>query len=292
MSKIGLVLEGGGQRGIYTAGVLDALLEAGVRIGYVVGVSAGAACATAYLSSQKGRNYKVFIGSAGKKRYLGLKNYFTQGSVFGLKYVFDELPNGALPLDYEAADRSGIEFWVVATDCRTGRPYYKKIKRMRDGMKYLMASSAIPLVSRIFRHEGEKLLDGGASDSIPIQKSISDGNDKNIVVLTKSAGYSLKPPSPSSRFFTRLLYGRYPGLKEGLLTRYVTYNESLAQTERLAREGRALVLRPTRPIEMGKFEKDTDKLIALYENGLSDARSRMKEIMEFVSDGQNVRIEG
>lgn len=291
MGKTGLVLEGGGQRGIYTAGVLDYLLEAGIRVGYVIGVSAGAACATAYLSGQKGRNYNVFIGSAGKKRYLSAGNYFSQGSVFGLKYVFDELPNGALPLDFEAADRSGIEFTVVATDCRTGLPFYKKIDRMREGMEYLMASSAVPLVSRIFRLHGEKLLDGGASDSIPVEKSIADGNEKNIIVLTKSEGYSLREPTRASRLLTSLMYGRYPAFKASLLTRHESYNKSLALVERLEREGKALLLRPSRPMPVGKFEKDRDRLIALYDTGYEDARSRDAEIRNFIAGAGNTVFE-
>ncbi len=290
MNNIGLVLEGGGQRGIYTAGVLDALLDLGLRIGYVIGVSAGAACATAYLSGQKGRNYNVFIGSAGKKKYLSLRNYFTQGSVFGLRYVFDELPNGPLPLDYTAADHSGIRFTVVMTDCKTGRPVYQKIDSLRDGMEYLMASSAIPLVSRMFRHGGEIYLDGGASDSIPIEKSIRDGNDRNIIVLTKNAGYRLKETSAMSRAFIRLLYHKYPKLKESLLKRHETYNQSLLLVEKLESEGKALVLRPSRPISVSRYGKSRESLIDLYNNGLEDAYAMADEILFFTGGAENVRI--
>ena len=290
MSKVGLILEGGGQRGIYTAGVLDYLIDSGIRIGYVIGVSAGAACATAYLSGQKGRNYNVFISSAGKRRYLGLLNYFSQGSVFGLKYVFDELPNKTLPLDYESADRSGMDFWVVVTDCKTGRPYYKKVDNLKNSMPYLMASSAIPMVSKIFRLDGELFLDGGASDSIPIQKSILDGNDKHIVILTKNAGYRLKEPSSGGRFFTKLLYRKYPALIGSLLQRHKDYNDSLYLTLQLESEGKALVLRPSKPLTVGKFEKNKENLIALYQNGYDDAREMAPRIQDFLKGASNVRI--
>lgn len=290
MNNIGLVLEGGGQRGIYTAGVLDVLLHFRLRVGYVIGVSAGAACATAYLSGQKGRNYNVFIGSAGKKKYLSLRNYFTQGSLFGLKYVFDELPNGSLPLDYAAADRSGIDFTVVMTDCKTGRPAYQKIAGLKSGMEYLMASSAIPLVSRMFRLKGEPYLDGGVSDSIPIEKSIRDGNGKNIVVLTKNKGYRLKEPSAASRVLIRFFYHKYPKLKEALLRRHEVYNKSLSLVEKLESEGKALVLRPSRPIAVGKFEKNREKLINLYNNGVEDARAMADEILSFAGGACNVCI--
>lgn len=292
MGKVGLILEGGGQRGIYTAGILDYLMDAGIRIGYVIGVSAGAACATAYLSGQKGRNYNVFISSAGKRKYLSLLNYFTQGSVFGLKYVFDELPNKTIPLDYESADRAGMEFWVVSTDCRTGRPHYKKVDNLKNCMRYLMASSAIPLVSRMYRLDGELLLDGGASDSIPIKKSISDGNDKNIVVLTKNAGYRLKEPSWTSRFLANLLYHKHPAFRDVLLERHRDYNASLDLTLRLEREGKALVLRPSKPLAVGKFEKNRETLIGLYQNGYEDAKEIAPRIMNFLKDASNAQIPG
>lgn len=290
MSRVGLVLEGGGQKGIYTAGVLDCLLDAGIRIGYVIGVSAGAACATAYLSGQRGRNYNVYISSAGKRVYLSPLNYFTQGSVFGVKYVYDTLPNGELPLDFEAADASGIEYWVVATDCRTGKPFYKKVENLKSSLRYLMASSAIPLVSRIFRVEGNLLLDGCASDSIPIEKSIADGNDKNIIVLTKNRGYRLKAPSSASSLLTKITYARYPELKDSILGRHTSYNACLQQIETLEREGRVLVLQPTKPIQVSRYEKDKGKLISLYNNGYEDAQNSLSQIKGFIQGAEGVQI--
>lgn len=290
MSKVGLVLEGGGQKGIYTAGVLDCLLDAGIRIGYVIGVSAGAACATAYLSGQRGRNYNVYISSAGKRNYLSFFNYFTQGSVFGVKYVYDTLPNGAIPLDFEAADASGIEYWVVATDCRTGKPFYKKIENLKCSLRYLMASSAIPLVSRIFRVDGNLLLDGCASDSIPIDKSIADGNDKNIVVLTKNRGYQLKAPSAATRLLTSITYAGYPHLRQSVLDRHKSYNACIKRIEELEEQGRALVLGPTKPVRVSRYEKEKSELISLYNNGYDDAKERLSEIKAFVRGAEGVQV--
>ncbi len=286
MSKVGLVLEGGGQKGVYTAGVLDCLMDAGIRIGYVIGVSAGAACATAYLSGQRGRNYNVYISSAGKRVYLSLLNYFTQGSVFGVKYVYDTLPNGQIPLDFETADASGIEYWVVATDCRTGKPFYKKVENLKSSLRYLMASSAIPLVSRMFRVEGNLLLDGCASDSIPIEKSIADGNDKNIIVLTKNSGYQMAPPSSVSRFLTNITYAGYQQLKEAVLCRHASYNACMERVAELEEQGRAIVLRPSKPLQVGRFEKDKDKLIDLYHNGYQDAERILPQIKTFILGAQ------
>ncbi|MEI6101763.1 MAG: patatin family protein [Eubacteriales bacterium] len=290
MSKVGLVLEGGGQKGIYTAGVLDCLLDAGIHIGYVIGVSAGAACATAYISGQRGRNYTVYISSAGKRKYLSLMNYFSQGSVFGVKYVYDTLPNGTIPLDYNAADSSGIEYWVVATDCRTGLPFYKRIVNLRNNMRYLMASSAIPLVSRIFKVEGNLLLDGCASDSIPIEKSIADGNDKNIVILTKNKEYRLAEPTPSNRMLTKIAYGRYPGLMNSVLNRHNCYNACLDRLQELETQGKALLVRPTKPFAVSQFEKNKENLISLYNNGYEDATNCLPNIIDFIKDASNAEI--
>lgn len=261
----GLVLEGGGMRGVFTTGVLDAFMKHDLYFRYVVAVSAGACNGVSYMSHQIRRARIANINMLGQYDYIGLKNLITQRSIFDRKLLYDEFPNKLVPFDWETYSKSGAEFEVVTTNCHTGRSEYlseyKNPQRLND---IIMASSALPFVSSIVEVDGVPMLDGGIVDSIPIMRSVEKGHDFNIVITTRNFGYrskgrDIKLPS--------LIYDDYPRLRVALSHRVEAYNEQLDLLERMERWGDVVVIRPERPMEVGRVTRDTDKLERLYEEG-------------------------
>ena len=262
----GLVLEGGGMRGVFTTGVLDAFMKHDLYFRYVVAVSAGACNGVSYMSHQIRRARIANINMLGQYDYIGLKNLITQRSIFDRKLLYDEFPNKLVPFDWETYSKSGAEFEVVTTNCHTGRSEYlseyKNPQRLND---IIMASSALPFVSSVVEVDGTPMLDGGIIDSIPIQRAVDTGHDFNIVISTRNMGYrskghDMKLPS--------LIYDEYPRLRVALSHRIEAYNEQLEMMERMERWGEIVVIRPDRPLEVGRVTRDTDKLERLYEEGL------------------------
>lgn len=261
----GLVLEGGGMRGVFTTGVLDAFMKHDLYFRYVVAVSAGACNGVSYMSHQIRRARIANINMLGQYDYIGLKNLITQRSIFDRKLLYDEFPNKLVPFDWETYSKSGAEFEVVTTNCHTGRSEYlseyKNPQRLND---IIMASSALPFVSSVVDVDGTPMLDGGIIDSIPIQRAVDTGHDFNIVISTRNMGYrskghDMKLPS--------LIYDEYPRLRVALSHRIEAYNEQLEMMERMERWGEIVVIRPERPLEVGRVTRDTDKLERLYEEG-------------------------
>jgi predicted patatin/cPLA2 family phospholipase len=283
MNQVGLVLEGGGMRGVYTAGVLECFLENGLHFPYVAGVSAGACNAASYLSRQKGRNKTVTIDYVTHPRYLSIRNLFREKSIFGWSLIFDEIPNRLVPFDYEAFYNNPGKFWIGMTDAVTGRPHYvEKDETVEAGniLSMIQASSSLPFVSPPVVSEGRTLFDGGITDPIPVRKSVADGNKRHVVVLTKPEGYRKSPFK--HRWLPERVYPRYPGLAEAMTQRYQVYNESLEQTEELEREGNAIIIRPTREMEVGRMTKDQGKLTELYELGYRDAEAQLNRVKEWI----------
>jgi len=281
MENIGLVLEGGGMRGLYTAGVLDAFMDMDMYFPYVIGVSAGACNAASYISRQKGRNKKVTIGYIRDPRYLSYRNFFKQGSIFGMNFMFDEIPNKLVPFDYHTYNNSKETFVIVATDCNTGTPVYFYKKHGHDILNQLKASSSLPFLSPMVDIKGLKLLDGGIVDSIPIRKSISDGNKKNVVILTQNKGYRKKPFK--GNFISKKIYKNYSKIIEALNNRYKIYNETLDFIEELESEKKIFVIRPTQPLAVGRLEKDTSKLENLFNQGYSDTENHYTKLSEWLN---------
>jgi predicted patatin/cPLA2 family phospholipase len=261
----GLVLEGGGMRGVFTSGVLDAFMKHDLYFRYVVAVSAGACNGVSYMSHQIRRARIANINMLGQYDYIGLKHLVTQGSIFDRKLLYEDFPKKLVPFDWETYTKSGAEFEVVTTNCLTGRAEYlseyKNPQRLND---IIMASSALPFVSSIVEVDGVPMLDGGIVDSIPIMRSVENGHDFNIVITTRNFGYrskgrDIKLPS--------LIYDDYPRLRVALSHRVEAYNEQLDLLERMERWGDVVVIRPERPMEVGRVTRDTDKLERLYEEG-------------------------
>jgi len=282
-NRVGLVLEGGGMRGVYTAGILEYFLESQLFFPYVIGVSAGACNAASYLSKQKGRNKTVTIEYASDPRYISWRNYFRNRQFFGMDFIFDEIPNNHVPYHYDVFYNSPSEFVVGTTDCVTGDPvYFKKQDYGKDLLTVLRASSSLPFIAPEVRFKDKILLDGGISDPIPLKKAQQDGFAKNIVILTRNKGY-LKKPS-KFHYLVNRKYPEYKGLQQSLRNRYQIYNETVEYLEMEEKKGNVLIIRPTQPLKVGRMERNPQRLEELYNQGYEDARSAMSSIVNYIKD--------
>lgn len=267
--KTGLVLEGGGMRGLYTIGVLDYFMGQGIRADYVIGVSAGACNGASYVSGQKGRSYRINTNYLKDKRYLSLRNFLKTKSLFGMDFLFDTIPHQLDPYDYEQMFETECQFMVGVTNVFTGKPVYFDKKDIDHHAEVLRASSSIPIFSPIVHYKGGQYLDGGTSDPIPVRKAIADGCENVIVVLTRHRGY-VKPKSKYPVIY-RSVFRKYPQMVRLLEERHEIYNDTLAYIQSLEKEGRAVVIAPSNPIRLGRFETDLRQLNALYAMGQADA---------------------
>lgn len=272
----GLVLEGGGMRGIYTAGVLDCLMDHGVSIPNVYGVSAGACHGVSYVSNQRGRAARTILDFVGRRDYASFYNLATTGDYFGEELIYRRIPDELVPFDYDAYTASGLSLYSVVFNCRTGETEYLPATNMRQHMVYIKASASLPMLSRMVKIGPGEYLDGGISDSIPLARSIKDGNANNLVVLTQHRGYEKKPMSLLP--LLRLRYWRYPRLADALAVRHERYNAQLALVYQQEADGNAIVIQPGTPVQIGRMEKDTGKLSALYDQGYSDAMEKIEAI--------------
>ena len=278
MYSIGLVLEGGGMRGLYTAGVLEFFLEKGMEFGYIIGVSAGACNAASYISKQKGRNKIVNTKFINDVRFVSFRNLILKGSLFGMDFIFDEIPNQLIPYDYETFYKSPVDFKVTATDCNTGRPVYFNKTNFDQQLTVLRASSSLPLVSPMVRYAGYSLLDGGIADPLPINRAIDDGCKKVIVVLTRNNGYKKEPVNFLEQLLYKIKYRNYPQLIKALMKKHIIYHKAMDYIEYLEQKGQAVVIRPTRTLTVGRYEKNADKLLELHRQGYEDASDTYEKI--------------
>lgn len=269
MYQAGLVLEGGGMKGMYTAGVLDFFLDKGLEFSHVYGVSAGACHMCSFLSKQRGRALDVGIDYLDSKKYCSVESLLTTGDLFNVKTAYHLIPEYLNPYDYATFDKYAGKAYAVVTNIVTGRPEYLRIRDMKTDIDAIRASASLPLVSRNVKIGGKLYLDGGISDAIPIQKSVMDGNRKNVVILTKEEGYVRKPSSHLE--LLKLRYLRYPKVYELMAKRHTVYNATLEYLEKQQENGQAFVIRPKKKSNVGRIEKDAEKLKALYEEGYRDA---------------------
>lgn len=260
-----LVLEGGGLRGVFTCGVLDAFMERGIQFPLTVGVSAGACNGLSYMSGQKGRAKASNIDLMDKYHYVGLKYLLTQGCIMDFKLLFEEFPEKIIPYDYEAYFANPNRFVMVTTNCLTGKAeYLEERKDPRRVMEIVRASSSLPFVTQITYVDSVPMLDGGICDSIPVEYVLAQGFKDITVILTRNRGYrKSEKPNP----FLRLFYRKYPKLQDAIANRNREYNRTMDLIEHLEEEGKITVIRPLKPIEVDRMEKDTAKLRQLYNEG-------------------------
>lgn len=268
-SRSGLVLEGGGMRGVFTCGVLDNFMDRGIRFPYTIGVSAGACNGLSYMSEQRGRAKYSNIDLLDKYHYIGFRHLITKGSIMDFKLLFEEFPTHILPYDYDRYARCPERYEMVTTDCATGKAcYYEEKSDPKRIIDIVRASSSLPYVCHIAQVDGHDMLDGGIADSLPIMRARDLGYDNNVVVLTRNKGYR-KDNKPS--FVPPFAYCKYPALREALRNRNIEYNKQIALIEELEERGDITVIRPERPIEVGRMERDTKRLTALYNEGYNIA---------------------
>ncbi|MFV0401765.1 MAG: patatin family protein [Oscillospiraceae bacterium] len=277
---VSLILEGGGMRGAYTAGVLDAFLDHDIWFQRLYGVSAGACHAVSYLSNQRGRAIRTVTDYLRDKHYAGLYSLITTGDFFGVEMIYHTIPEKLIPYDYDAFPQSPTEMFAVLTDCETGEAVYYPVREMReDGMTAIRASSSLPFLSRMVEIGGRLYLDGGIADSIPVKKAKADGLPRGVVILTRHREY--RKGGASMKELTKLFYRKYPALAEAILSRGERYNATLDYIEEAEAAGELFVIRPKEPVTIGRLEKDPDKLMALYRQGIQDGEAQMEALKAF-----------
>lgn len=281
MYKGGLVLEGGGMRGVYTAGVLDFFIDKDIFFENIYGVSAGICHACSYLSKQRNRAYRVMVDYLDDKRYASFYSLVTTGDYFGVKMIYDEIPNALYPYDKETFEKYKGNLYSVVTNMNTGKAEYIKLKDMDKDLIYVRASSSLPLLSRIVKVGDKEYLDGGIADSIPIKRAMEGGNKKNVVVLTQPKEY--RKSKNKLLPVMKIKYKKYPNFVDAMANRHINYNNTLDMIEKEEKNGNVFVIRPSESLNITRLEKNKDKLESLYNLGFNDAKKAYDDLMKFIS---------
>lgn len=280
--KKGLILEGGAMRGMFTAGVTDVMMEQGIEFDGAVGVSAGAAFGCNYKSRQVGRALRYNKRFCNDRRYCGLRSLLLTGNIYNTDFAYREVPLHLDEFDFAAYTANPMEFWLVCTDIETGLPVYHRYDGYHDhGFDWIRASASMPMVSRTVEIDGQKLLDGGISDAIPLRFFENCGYNRNVVILTQPADYRKKKTSAMP--LIRLLYRKYPALVSAMETRHRMYNDTLEYITQQEAAGNILVIRPAAPLPVSRVEKNPERLQAAYDIGRATAAAQLEAIRHFLT---------
>lgn len=274
--RTGIVLEGGGMRGVYTAGVLEAFMEQGFLADELVGVSAGASNGVSYVAGQKGRCLRTNLDYAGDKRYAGLSSWRKTGSFFGMDFIFGEIPDRLDPFDWQAFYSSRCGYEAGVTDLASGKAVFFGKESLAPGCELLRASCSMPLFSPVVHWNGRDYLDGGVAAPIPARRALELGCERLVVVLTRPRGYR-KPPQKGMAALARY-YRQYPALVAAMGVRHQVYNEQLDFVARLEDEGKAVVVAPAAALELGRFEQSREKLAAAGRQGFADGLAALEKL--------------
>ena len=281
--KYGLVLEGGAMRGLFTAGVIDVLMENEISFDAVAGVSAGACFGCNYKSGQIRRAIRYNTRFCRDKRYCSTLSLIKTGDMFGAEFCYHTIPEKLDIFDKEAFDSSPVDFWVVCTDADTGKPvYHNCLTGDENDLTWMRASASMPLASKVVEVDGYRLLDGGVSDSSPLRKARELGFDKCVVVLTQPMGY-VKQKNKALPVMRRVLR-KYPKLLDAMARRQDVYNETVAYIRSEERAGRVFVIRPDAALEIGKIEHDPEKIQTAYDQGRAVGEKRLPALLEFLQN--------
>ncbi|MFD1017978.1 patatin-like phospholipase family protein [Thalassobacillus hwangdonensis] len=281
MEHAGLILEGGGMRGTYTAGVLDYFLDMDLHLPFVAGSSAGACNGSSYVSNQRGRNYDVLVGYGDHPEYISYKRMLQRKGIFGMDFIFDKLPNELVPFDYETFESRASHFVVATTDMHTGNAvHFDDFPDRESLLKIMRASCSLPLIAPSISYSGMDLMDGGIADPIPIESSIRFGNKKHVVVLTRNDGH-FKKKMRMAWYFARK-YREYPHFVQTLLNRYKKYNKMIHRLLEMEEQGEAFLIRPLEPLTVGRIERNKQKLHELYMQGYEDMKKQEKSLEAFL----------
>ncbi|WP_347550165.1 patatin family protein [Pseudalkalibacillus hwajinpoensis] len=279
MNSLGLVLEGGGMRGVYTAGVLEYLMEHELYFPYVIGVSAGACNAASYLSRQSGRNRTVLIDYVKHPDYISYKNLLKKKQLFGMDLIFDEIPSLHVPFDFDTFASAAERFLIGTTDMETGEAvYFDKHESGGQILSILRASSSLPFMAPAVEIDNRFLLDGGIADPIPVHKSEADGNHSHVVILTRNAGYRKQKSRMS--WMVQRLYRKNPALAMAITSRYERYNSTLEHME--ANRDDYFIIQPSQVLEVARIEKSQVRLTDLYNQGYEDMKVRHGELEKWI----------
>ena len=284
--KIGLVVEGGGMKCAYNAGILDVFLDHQITFDYCIGVSGGAGNVASFVAGQRGRNIRFFTEHIHSPQYFGVKSLLKTGNLFGLQYIYGDLTNttGKDPLDFPAIMKNPAEYEVAATNAVTGEAeYFGKEDMKQDDYRPIMASSAIPAACRPVVINGVPYYDGGISDAIPVRRALEKGCDRIVVILSKQRDYVRKPQG--MRFLYSTLCRKYPKIIEDIDRRHITYRENLQEVFDLEKEGKAFVFAPSEHVKVGTYSMDEKTERILYDLGVKDFAERQEELKDFLKNG-------
>ena len=276
---IGLVLEGGAMRGMYTAGVLDVFLDNQIEVDGIIGVSAGVLFGVNYLSKQRGRAIRYNKRFAKDKRYMGITSLIKTGNIINKDFAYYEVPFKLDIFDQETFEKSNTDFYATITNIETGNAEYVKIKNVFEQMEVLRATSAMPFVSKMVEIDDKKYLDGGLSDSIPIEKCKELGYDKIIVVLTRPIEYRKKK---ANEILTKMKYYKYPNLVKTITNRYQNYNNTVEKVIDMENKKEIFVIRPSRQINLKRIERDENKLQEMYDLGIEDCKNKLEDLKKYL----------
>lgn len=288
MTKIGLVLEGGAMRGFFSAGVLDNFLDNDIKIDGIIGVSAGALFGINYFSKQKGRALRYNKKYLGDKKYISINSLLSTGNIINKKFAFEKVTKELDPFDNELFIKSHKEFYATTTNIETGKPEYFKITDVYNQLEEFRASSAIPLASKIVEINNKKYLDGGISDSIPLDKCISLGYDKIIVVLTQPLEFKKKQLDKKILKVISLKYHKYPKLITAIKQRHINYNNTLEKIIDMENKKEIFVIRPSEKINIPITSSDISKVQKVYDMGVSDSQKLMTELKQYLKSNKKV----
>ena len=281
----GLIMEGGAMRGMFTAGVIDVMMEHGIEFNGAVGVSAGAAFGCNYKSKQIGRVIRYNTRFSQDKRYGGFRVLLREGNFYSTKFCYEDVPLKYDVFDYDTYESNPMEFYIVCTDVDTGKAEYHKYENRHDhGLDWIRASASMPLVSKMVEIDGKRYLDGALADSIPVCFFESIGYDRNIVILTQPKGFRKQPDKLLP--LMKIRYRKFPKLVQSIVTRHDQYNASLDHIACREAAGALLVIRPLEKLPVGRTEKDPDKLRQVYEIGRRTAEERIEEIQKYLKEEQ------
>lgn len=284
MKEVGIILEGGAMRSMFSAGVLDSFLENEIEIPNVMAVSAGAYAGMNYVSGQKGRVLDAIIKPLETEKYLGFGTFLKKGTFFDMDFLFDEIPKKRVPFDFETFKNSAKRFITSTVNCLTGEAvYFDEFPDEDMFFKICKAANSLPFIARITDINGIPMLDGGMADAIPVSRALEEGWKKIIVVMTRNADYRKK-----QRYFymlmLKLIYHKYPKFVDMVWGRAQKYNQSMEMVERMEKEGNALVLRPSDSLHLQNNEADPEKLREYYRHGYEVAQKRVEEIRAFLAE--------
>lgn len=282
---IGLVCEGGGLRGMYTAGILDYFLEMGLKFPNLIGVSAGAIYLSSYISKQKGRNFEIQKKYINDHRYMSFRNLIKTGNFFDPDFAYFKMAKELFPFDYDTFKVSKTNYQVGTFNCLTGKTDFhskENFSNLDETITALLASGSLPFLSKEVMINNIPYLDGGIGSPIPIEKSILDGNKKHLVILTQGENYRKKPLKYPK--FTNFFYKRYPFVANALINRHKIYNNTLNKLSKLQDEKSVFILRPSIDVKVGRLEKDKTKIEDLYNLGYEDAKQNYNDIINWINN--------